>query len=371
MNKFLVLKEDEKINVQSADIESAAREGISLSTYLNNKYSNIVEKFGGELDAFDIALLSKGIIVKDNMEFGIQSSSMMKFFTTDENRALFPEFVIRQLRQISGMPSIINDLVASTRVITGDSAKQIVLDLSNTPAGQANKKALKYRRIAEGADIPVATLKLGETSIKIYKYGIGVKATYEVLRRTTIDMFRKQMELVSVQAGYDEVGAVIDVVVNGDGNTNPAVVYKQTTLNPEATAGKLDEITLVKFLVKQAPFNFDTLVVDEEIYTQICTILMDKNLTNAINPKVNFEFPQGLLNNLKVIYSEDLELTKTGNHQIIGLAKNYAIEKTIEAGSMINEVSKTVENQTQLAVMTENAGFNKIDSRASAILELA
>lgn len=375
MNKFLVLKDEEKINVQASDIDDAATQGVSLSTYLNNKYADKVANFNREtdanLDAFDIALLSKGIIVKDNLEFGIQSSSMMTFFTTNENRALFPEFIIRQLRQISGMPSIINDLVASTRVITGDSAKQVVLDLSNTPAGQKNKQALKKRRIAEGANIPAATLRLGETSIKIYKYGIGVKATYEVLRRTTIDMFRKQMELVSLQASYDEVGAVIDVILNGDGNTNPAVVYNATDLNGDATEGKIDEITLVKFLVKQAPFNFDTIVVDEEIYTQICTILMDKNLTNAINPKIGFEFPQGLLSNLKVIYSEDLGLTSDRKHQIIGLAKNYAIEKTIEAGSTIQEVSKTVENQTQLAVMTENAGFNKIDSRASAILKLA
>ena len=371
MNKFLALKDDEKINVQAADLEAAATQGISLSTYLNQKYASIVEKFNGELDAFDIALLSKGIIVKDNLEFGIQSSSMMTFFTTNENKALFPEFMIRQLRQISGMPSIINELVASTRVITGDAAKQIVLDLSNTPAGKKNKQALKKRRIAEGADIPVATLKLGEMSIRIYKYGIGVKATYEVLRRTTIDMFRKQMELVTLQAGYDEVGTVVEVITEGDGNTNPAVVYKASELNENAAEGVLDEITLVKFLVKQAPFNFDTLIVDEEIYTQICTILLDKNLTNAINPKVSFEFPQGLLNNLRVIYSEDLGLSKNGKHQILGLAKNYAIEKTIEAGSIINEVSKVVENQTQLAVMTENAGFNKIDSRASAILELA
>lgn len=371
MNKFVVLKDDEKINVQAVDVEKAAAEGISLSTYLNQKYADIVKKFNGELDAFDIALLSKGIIVKDNLEFGIQSSSMMKFFTTDENRNLFPEFVIRQLRQLSGRPSIINDLVASTRVITGDTAKQVVLDLSNTPAGQKNKQSLKKRRIAEGANIPVATLKLGEISIKIYKYGIGVKATYEVLRRTTIDMFRKQMELVTVQAAYDEVGAVIDVILNGDGNTNPAEVYKASDLNEEATEGKIDEVTLVKFLVKQAPFNFDTIIVDEDIYTQICTILMDKNLTNAINPKIGFEFPQGLLNNLKVIYSEDLGRNSEGKHQIIGLAKQYAIEKTIEANSVISEVSKTVENQTQLAVMTENAGFNKIDSRASAILVLA
>lgn len=371
MNKFLALKDDEKINVQASDVEAAAQAGISLSTYLNNKYADIVEKYNGELDAFDIALLSKGIIVKDNLEFGIQSSSMMTFFTTDENKMLFPEFMVRQLRQISGMPSIINEIVASTRVITGDAAKQVVLDLSNTPAGAKNKQALKKRRIAEGANIPVATLKLGEIAIKIYKYGIGVKATYEVLRRTTIDMFRKQMELVSLQAGYDEVGAVVEVIVEGDGNTNAAKVYQATELNPQAEEGKIDEITLVKFLVKQAPFNYDTILVDEEIYTQICTILLDKNLTNAINPRVNFEFPQGLLSNLRVIYSEDLGLTGDGKHQIIGLAKKYAIEKTVEAGSIINEVSKTVENQTQLAVMTENAGFNKIDARASAILKLA
>ena len=370
MNKFVVLNDDEKINVQVADVEKAAMEGISLSTYLNNKYADIVKKFEGELDAFDIALLSKGIIVKDNLEFGIQSSSMMKFFTTDENKILFPEFMIRQLRQLSGRPSIINELVASTRVITGDAAKQVVLDLTDTPAGKKNKQALKKRRIAEGADIPVATLKLGEIAIKIYKYGIGVKATYEVLRRTTIDMFRKQMELVTVQAAYDEVGAVIDVVLNGDGNTNPAEVYNANDLNSEAVEGKLDEVTLVKFLVKQAPFSYDTIIVDEDVYTQICTMLMDKNLTNAINPRVNFEFPQGLLSNLRVIYSEDLPLSNDSKHQIIGLAKNYAIEKVVEAGSTIQEVSKAIQNQTQLAVMTENAGFAKIDSRASAILKL-
>lgn len=370
MNKRF-LKEEDRIKVTESDIEAAALANVSLSTYLNEKYADKVEKYNGELDAFDIALLSNGIVAKDNLKYGIESSKMETFFTTNENKILYPEFIIRQLRQISGMPSILNELVASTRVITGDSAKQIILDLSDTPAGAKNKLALSKRRIAEGSEIPFATLKLGESAIKIYKYGIGVQATYEVLRRTTIDMFRKQMELVSMQAQYDEVGAVVDVILNGDGNTNPAKVYTATDLNSDATEGKIDEITLVKFLVEQAPFNYDTIIVDKEIYTQICTMLMDKNLTNAINPKVAFEFPQGLLNNLRVVYSEDLGLTSDSKHQIIGLARNYAIEKTIEAGSTINEIAKVVTNQTQKAVMTENAGFNKIDSRASAILKLA
>lgn len=96
-----------------------------------------------------------------------------------------------------------------------------------------------------------------------------------------------------------------------------------------------------------------------------------QKLYKCYKSKIGFEFPQGLLNNLRVVYSEDLGLDSSSKHQVIGLAKNYAIEKTIEAGSTINEVSKTIENQTQLAVITENAGFNKIDSRASAILQLA
>ena len=375
MNRFFKLNEDEKIMVQSADLETASMSSKTLAEHLNEKYSVKVEAFnkrtGANLDAFDVALLSHGIITKDIPEMGLSSSPMSIFFTTEENRVLFPEFMIRQLRQISGMPSILNDLVASTRVINGDSARQIMLDLSDTPAGKKNKKALKERRIAEGAEIPTATLKLGEMAIKIYKYGIGVKATYEVLRRTTIDMFRKQMELVSVQAQYDEVGAVVEVIINGDGNTNPAKVYTATDLNPEAVEGKIDEVALVRFLIKQAPFAYDTIIVDEEVYTQITTMLMDKNLTNAANPQVSFTFPQGLLSGVKVIYSEDLAKTADGKHQILGLAKNYAIEKTIEAGSVIKEIAKVSSNQTQTAYMTENAGFNKIDPRASAILVLA
>ena len=374
MNKLIFLKDEQKIFVKDADVEKAAANGISLSEHLNKEYSSVVEQFNGELDAFDIALLSAGIIVKSDPKTGLQSSTMDKFFTTNENRNLFPEFVIRQLRQISNRDdSLVSKLVASTRIIQGDAARQVVLDLSDTAMVKKNQQALKYRRIAEGADIPVATLKLGEMAIKIYKYGIGVKATYEVLRRTTIDMFRKQMELVSKQAEMDEVGTVIETIIEGDGNTNPAKVYTATELNSEAVEGKIDSTTLLKFLTadKDSGIVFDTIISDDEAYVDFLTTLMDKNLTNAINPKVRFDFPQTFINNLTVIYSKDLPLTTDNKHQIIGLAKEYAIERTIEAGSIINEVEKASSNQTQRAYMTENAGFNKIDSRASAILKLA
>lgn len=378
--KFFNLTDEEKIIVKDSDVELAATSGKSLTAQLGATYAKQVEEFnknhpGADLDAFDIALLSHGIIVADDLEHGLASSPMSVFYTTSENKNLFPEFIIRQLRQISNRnDSLISKLVASTRIIDGDSAKQVVLDLSDTPAGKKNKEALKKRRIAEGADIPTATLKLGDIAIKIYKYGIGVKATYEVMRRTTIDMFRKQMELVALQSDIDEVGTVVETIIEGDGNTADAKVYKATELNQDAQAGKIDEVTLLKFLTagsKDSGIVFDTVITNDSTYVDFLTTLMDKNLTNAINPQVKFEFPQTFVNNLTVIYSDDLKNKSDGTVRIIGLAKNYAIEKTIESGSLIQEVSKVITNQTQIAVLTENAGFNKLDARASAILELA
>lgn len=365
------LKKDGEIHVKMEEFDKCAAEGISLSEYLNREYKDVVSMYNGELDAFDIALLSAGIRVRENRKMGLSSSPLSAFFTTNENRNLFKEFMIRELRQISGRDSIINDLVGTTRVIQGDAAKQVVLELTDkTEAGKSNKKNLKKRRIAEGADIPVKTLKLGELSIRIYKYGIGVSATYEVMRRTTIDMFRKFMELVNVQAAYDEVDAVVDLIINGGDNTDDTVVFKASELGVEGyNSGVIDEKTLITYLINQDLHVFDTLVVGSKVLVDLITTIMDKNLTNAANPQLAFSFPN-VLKNLKVVHYADLPKTSDGKERIIGLAKAYAIEKVIEAGSMINEVEKVMSNQTQVAYMTENAGFSKLDPRASSILVL-
>ena len=369
--KYNFLKTNGEIHPKMEEFDRCAAEGISLTEYLNREYKDVVAMYNGELDAFDIALLSANIRVRENRELGLSSSPLSAFFTTNENRNLFKEFVIRELRQISGKPSILNDLVGSTRVIQGDSAKQVILELTDdTATGKSNKKNLRKQRIAEGANIPVKTIKLGEMAIKIYKYGIGVSATYEVMRRTTIDMFRKFMELVNLQATYDEVDAVIDILINGDGNSANTKVFKASELGAEGyVSGKIDEKTLITYLIKQNFHIFDTIVVGDQVLVDLITTLMDKNLTNAANPQLQFSFPN-VLKNLKVVYYEDLPKTSDGKVQIIGLAKEYAIEKVVEAGSVIRETERIMANQTETAYLTENAGFSKLDARASSILVL-
>lgn len=367
---ILSLPVEAQVKVTQEDILQASSKNQTLSAYLNERErTNEALKATG-LDAFDAALLSRGIIVRGNEKLNIQSSSMEVFFTTAENRLLFPEFMVRTIKQSIFAQPITQYLIGETQTITGDTMRQPVLDLKGTGVGVKNRKALKKRRVAEAASIPVASIKLAETAISIYKYGIGTKASYEVLRRMTIDMFRKHIELISQFAVYDEVEDIIDIIINGDGNNNPAPVYKRSALNTNGTAGVLDDTTILKFLIKQYPVNIDTVIVGEELFIQIVSTLTDSGVTNGITPYVPFEMPQGIFKGLTVIYNPETPKSAAGKEQVIGLNRSMAIRKIIEQGSMIQESQRFANDQTQAMYITENAGFGKIYDEASAVLEV-
>ena len=365
---LLSLPENAQVKVTSEDILQASAKNMTLSAYLNEREKNNEALKATGLDAFDAALLSQGIIVRGNEKLNIQSSTMEKFFTTSESRLLFPEFMVRTIKESIFAQPITQYLVGETQTITGDTMRQPVLDLKGAGLGLKNRKALKKRRVAEAANIPVASLKLAETAISIYKYGLGTKASYEVLRRMTIDMFRKHVELIGQFAAYDEVEDIIDIIIKGDGNNNPAPVYKRSELNKNGEVGVIDDISLLKFLIKLYPINIDTVVVGEDLFIQITSTLSDTSLMNGITPYIPFEMPQGIFKGLTVIYNPETPKSSDGKEQIIGLNRSMAIRKIIEQNSMIQESQRFANDQTQALYMTENAGFGKIYDEASAVL---
>ena len=361
------LAKEARITVTEEDVIQAKANGVTLSNYLDEKYRDTAELRKG-LDAVDAALLSGGIIVRGDIQRGIESSTMDKFFTTNpSNRILFPEFMVRTIKQTLLDAPITQYLIGETQTITGDTMRQPTLDLSKE--GE-NRKRLKKVRISEAAEIPTTSIRLAEMAISIYKYGRAVEASYEVLRRTTIDMFRKTIELIGTFAAEAELVEILRVIEEGDGNKNPAKVYKRSELNADGTSGVLDEITLLKFLISQYPMTFDTLVVNEELYLQLMITRYNGDLVTGVTDYVPFTFPQGIFKGLTILYSEDVEDTTGGKARAFGLNRQMAIRKIIEQGSMIQELERFASNQTQKIYITENAGFGKIYNEASAILEV-
>lgn len=358
------IPEEGKIKVTQEDVFAAMSNKVTLSTYLNEKYADKAQYWNG-LDAFDAALLSAGIVVKGDVTKGIESSKMEKFFVTEpSNRTLFPEFVNRTIRQSLLETPVTQYLIGETVTITGDTMKQPTLDLGKD---SENRKNLRRARVAEAAQIPTTEMKLAETAVSIYKYGRAVKASYEVMRRTTVDLFRKTIELLTQFIDEGEYYEILNVLENGDGNHNAAREYKRSDLNAAGKVGVLDDITLLKFLMVHYPINFDTVIVNQDLYLQLVSSRYDGSLSVGANAFVPFTFPQGIFKGLTVLYNEDVE-DKAGHPRMFALNKALGFRKIVEQGSSIQENERYAADQTQKMFITENAGFGKIYEEASAIL---
>jgi hypothetical protein len=327
---------------------------------------------GSKLTAFERQLKEHGIVTQTIAEKGINASKVEAFYRTEESRVLFPEFVATTLRESLVADSILPFLVGMTTPIDGNSYRTIYL--KNTAA---NKKATQRKRVTEAAELPKSKIVTAENATKIYKYGTAIEASYEVIRRSRIDKIAKQIQLIGQQASRDEVLDVLDVIKDGDGNDNKAEIYKNRTLDSDATAGTLSQNALISFLLKFFPYKCNTMIANEAGLLQVLALLFPAStasqlvalLVGGMALPTRVQMPQGLFAQFVLLYDPTLEVVNA-HPAIYGLDSRYSIEKIIEIGSDIQEADRFITNQTQVLTISENAGFCKIMPEASAILEI-
>lgn len=346
----------------------AHSQGMTFSGFLEK---NNPAPEGSKLDAFERLMKEAGIVTRSIPEKNIFSSKVEEFYLTDSNKVLFPEYVARTLVQSMTDFPIMNYLIAARTPIDSNVYKASYLDLDDA----ANKKELEMRRVTEAADLPVAKLRLGDSAITLYKFGRAIQASYEAVRRMSLDIFNIHVRQIGAKAAANKVAEVLSVIKDGDGNNNAATQYKSKDFDSEATS-KLTRTAWIKFLLKFYPFGCDTVVSDEDGLIQILEVLypkadvagkMDELLANGL--QVQTALPQNLVNNVTLLYSPDVKKI-SDKVAIYGLNRSSAIEEIFELGSTISEADKFIKNQTQLLTISENSGFRKILKDASAILTI-
>lgn len=325
---------------------------------------------GGKLDAFE-RLMKEAGIMKSVPGKNIFASKVETFYRTEENRILFPEYVARTLVKAMTEFPIMQYLIAARTPIDGSVYKAAYLDLNDA----SNKKATEMRRVTEAADLPLAKLKLGETAINLYKYGRAIEASYEALRRMSIDLFNIHIQKIGAHAADNKVAEILTVIKDGDGNSNAATKYTATSLDSAFTTA-LTRTAWIKFLLKFYPYGCDTVISDEDGLIQVLEVLypkaevaarMDELLAGGLQTSVNL--PQNLIANVTLLYSPHVALV-SNKHVLYGLNRGTAIEEIFEVGSTISEADKFIRNQTQIMTVSENSGFRKIFTDTSALLSL-
>ena len=341
---------------------AAAAEKMTFSQYLG-KLDPTPE--GEKLDAFRRQLKKCGIITKSIYEKGIYADPVEAFYRTSESQVLFPEFIARQVREAIVQDTMLPYLIGQNTIITGDSYRTFYVE--DQPEKQRKK------RVTEASELPRAKIVGKEQTVKIYKFGRAIEASYEVIRRMQIDMLALHVRRIAMQVAKDKVDEIIDVVVDGDGNSNAATTYNLTALDTGATAGTLTAKGLLKFLMKFKPYPCNVLITDEDTFVQL-VLTNIPNLTTAdllrllaegTTVGIDLAAPQLPSGTVRLFWND----TVTAG-DLIGINGQYAIEQVTEAGSDIQESDRFITRQTQVLTISENSGYSKMFNEATAILKV-
>lgn len=378
--------------------QEAYNAGLTLERYLE-----LVDPTEGNsrLDAFGRQLREVGIITRSNPAAGWWASEASRFFDNPAGRALYPEWVARQWRSVMFAtpqqraillssdavlgsfdkpyndaaspawnaqfePAIpLTEVVAMTQPITGEDFRSLYMTY--------DAEALRLFRVGESAEIPIATLTSSSRAIRLRKYGRGLRASYEQLRRMRVDYLAWWIRWQALQAEVDKLVAALDTIISGDGNANTAAtVYNLTTLDSTATPGELTLAAWLKFRMQFSnPYALTTALGEIDEILQL--ILLNSGSANIPLAGLNLA---GVGNNLVPINrtADGIRYGWTDdapNNQIVGIDRRFSLQQATEIGSEIRETERFITNQTEVMTMTENSAFATLDPSAAKILNLA
>lgn len=374
--------------------------GMSLSAFLE-LYEDPSDGYKDGLDAFGRVLKAADLRTVSRPDLGVYASEYDDFMKDEHRRALVPEWIARNWRRaqngrpfstramlLSGdgvlggferpyvdamdgrwdtqiAPAIpLASLIAVTTPIDSDSYRAFYL--TNTTANN------RMVRVSEGAEIPRVTLTGGDQTINLYKYGRALEASYEQLRRQRVDKIALFIQRMAIQAETDKVATVIDVAVNGDGNSNAATNYNLTTLDTDATAGTITLKGWLAFKMKFAnPYMMTAVLAQQAGALQLLTL----SVGNANTPLVVIAGASGFggFRQINAGLNDQVGLGWTSDspaNYLVGMDTRFAIERVVEIGANISEIERFVTRQTQVLTMTEVEGYAVLDENATKTMAI-
>ena len=159
-------------------------------------------------------------------EFGVDVNrvTVERFFQSDPNaKWLFPDMVREAVLVGMKRKPVYPELIVGDEKVDGTA-----YDLPYVTESESNEE---LRTVAEGASIPESELTYGDRVVRLTKQGRGVIASYEVIRRMSVDMLRVHLQRMGERLGRSIDARLAMVLATGDssdGSTAPVTVDTAT-----------------------------------------------------------------------------------------------------------------------------------------------
>ena len=287
-------------------------------------------------------------------EFGVdlRNISVERFFHTDPDaKWLFPDIVREAVLAGLKRKPVYKDLIARDEHIAGTAY--------DVPFVTEDAAEEELRTVGEGAAIPESTIKYGERIVRLDKKGRGVVASYEVIRRMSVDMLRVHLARMGERLGRNLDARLAEVLVNGDASgsgTAPVVINT-------ATSGAWTYADLLKAFMK----------LTTEHYFKPTHLLMDGTTAQKIlaldefQDSALFSFAQsGTLPT-----PLGMQLVAMADHPadiVTVLDKDYAAQKLTEQDLLV-ESDKLINQQWDRTYLTVVTDFAILYDKARVVLD--
>jgi len=319
----------------------AEASGLTLSEFLETDDYD-PSPYESPLDAFERQLAVRGVRVG-----GSNPVTVELFYRGAPT--LLPEFMLREIRRGQSMRPELAGLVGSSARVPGNRYTPFDVNASVTDTKWS------MRPIGDGANVPAVLVTERLHSIDVPDYGLALKASYKALRHRTTTQFRVLLWYIGYRMQVDKLGLLVDVLLNGDGNSNPA-----ETIN-SATSGSLTYDDLVAFWAELHPFEMNTLICSKD---KIKTIL---TMSEFKDPLAGFRF-QATGEMVSPLGSLIARADDVAADQIIGLDKRFAAEEVITQPLTV-EYDKIIEQKFEEAVISESVAYAKVIPDAVKVLD--
>lgn len=338
--------------------------------------SNRKDEFEG-LNGYEAALLYLGLPVRNDFDSGVTLDLASDTFNTfPGTRAIFPE-VIDDLVQWSYRQDSLETpgaLVASSRTIAG--VEMVTTVVPDTKEDYTNAVSI----VPELSNIPVQAIRTTDHRVRMYKIGGGYRTSYEFQRRARLDLLTPYANRINRELERSKVGLATGLLINGDGVQSAAPVVNQSFYNGgvigTATNGQLSFKHLLAWLVARAQAGrpVDTVVGNWGAYIQ-WIMLFALPQAGAVGPtaaeamaKTGFNI--GAVPLLRGAVNFAIS-SAAPDGQLIGYTKGETLEELIEAGSLIQEAQRAVNNQSISYYKTEVSGYRLVFADTRSIFNFA
>jgi hypothetical protein len=335
------LSRAKEINVTRETYLEAQSRGMTLSELLETGEYDPSE-IGSPLDAFERQLAAHEIRV------GGKKPVTVELFYQGAP-ALLPEFMMREIRRGQRMRPELGKLVASSSTIS--SSRYTPFYINVTP----QESKLSLRPIGDAAEIPTLTVAEQLHSITVPDYGITLKTSYKALKHRTTAQFKVLLWYVGFRLQADKMALVVDTIINGDGNDNPATVINS------ATSGSFTYDDLITLWNEFFPFEMNTILCHKEM---IKTILAMEEFKD---PMAGFKF-QKTGDLVSPLGSALVRCDEVLSDSVIGLDNRFAIEQVVSQPLMV-EYDKVIEQKLEEAVISESVAYAKVIKEAALVLD--